>query len=777
MTEEPGTLLDWLERARGGDCFTDDLLPGDCLYAAFVRSPHAHARIVEIDREAVWNEDGEVVAVLTAEDIPAHVRPIPCIIPITNRDGSSRADPPRTLLAQDRVRHEGEALAMIIARTQVGATRAARTFPVRYRPLPSVSDCKQTLAEDAPQVRAEAPGNICFDWELGDRVATDAIFKRAEHVVEMELINNRIIVSPLETRNAIGYHNAKTGQKVLVSATQGVHWVRKTIAEDVLGIPERQLEVLTPRVGGSFGTKIFIYPEQILVLLASERLGVPVKWSASRTEALVSDTQGRDNRTQAAMALDADGCILAVRADTLSNLGAHLSNYAPFNATTCGAPVLCGTYRVGSVYARVRGVLTNTPPVDSYRGAGRPEANYVIERLIDHAASQLGFDRVELRRRNIIHSHHIPFRTATGLIIDSGQFSDNMERALSLIDYARFPQRRLASLENGCLRGIGLANFLETNGGLALARLQEVEGKPRESARIEFTRTGLVYLDVGTQCSGQGHASSYTKILSEALDLPETSIVVRQGDSERLMQGTGTGGSKSLLSGSTAILLAADLVREKACRWAASYWGVDKTCVQWLAGKVVGPVGVLTLPELTQASESQRLETHPFDTEATATIQDGTYGNGCHVCEVEINSETGATRVLRYIAVNDFGTLVSPEHVKAQLCGGIAQGIGQALFEDCRFDPVDGHLRARNLGSYHFPQARDLPVFELHFNGSGCATNRLGIKGCGEAGASAAPPAVMNAVNDALDRPNLVGLQMPATAQNLWTVMHSGVTG
>lgn len=759
---------DWISEAREGRCFTDDLLPPGCLHAAFTRSPHAHALIESIEHAASSADADGVLAILTARDLPSRIRPIPCIVPLTNRDGSARADPPRTLLAADRVRHQGEAVAMVVARTPQQARRAARRLQVRYRTLPAVSDGVQAVTPDAPQVWDEAPGNVCFDWEMGDARAAQAAFESAAYIVEASVRNNRIIVAPLETRNAIGYHDPKTGNKVLVTASQGVHWVRKVVASDVLGIPESTLEVVTPRVGGSFGSKIFVYPEQVLVLIASERLGAPVKWVSERSEAFVSDTQGRDQFSRAQMALDPEGRIVALRVDTLANLGAHLSNYAPFNATTCGAPMLSGGYRIGVVHARVRGVFTHTPPVDSYRGAGRPEANYLVERLIDHAARSLGIDRAELRRRNLIRRSDLPYTSATGITMDSGMLDRNMEHALVLAGYASFEDRRQQSLARGYLRGIGVANFVEANGGLALARLMEAGGLPRESARIAFLADGTLRLDVGTQSSGQGHARTYAEVLSRALRISPTHIQVRQGRTDRLAYGTGTGGSKSLLAGSSAILLAADEVLEKARLWAANRWGVETGELEWQNGVLAGPAIRSSLLELVRDARGQCEGAHAFDVEAIATIRHGTYGNGCHVCEVEVDPRTGQTRILRYVGVHDFGNLVSPEQVASQLRGGITQGIGQALFEDCRFDPEDGRLLSADMGSYHLPQASELPTFELHFEGSACATNRLGVKGCGESGASGASPAVMNAIDDALGEFRGPDLQMPATAQRVW---------
>lgn len=765
----------WLVQAREGRCHTDDLLPPGCLHAAFVRSPHASALIESVDAD-VHAHDG-VVAILTAADLPPEWRPIPCIVPVTNRDGSQRADPPHTLLARERVRHEGEAVAMVVARGALQARRAASRLAVRYRVLPAVSDAQAALDEQAPRVWPEMPGNVCFDWELGDCLKSDAAFASAAHVVRLTLRNNRVVVAPLETRNAIAWHDSRHGRSVLVTATQGVHWTRDVIARDVLGIDPAALEVITPQVGGSFGAKIFVYPEQVLVLAAARRLGLPVKWSASRTEAFLTDTQGRDHHTCASMALDEEGRMLAVRADTLANLGAHLSNYAPFNATTCGAPLLGGCYRIGSVYTRVRGLFTHTPPVDSYRGAGRPEANYVVERLIDEAARHIGMDRAELRRRNLIRADDFPFTTATGLRIDSGMFQQNLAQALEIADYAGFERRRSAAAAQGRLRGIGLANFVEANGGMALARLMEPGGKPRETARLSFVGGGTrVRLDIGTQGSGQGHALAYARIAGEALGVPAECIDVFQGRTDRLAQGTGTGGSKSMLSGSTAILQAAGQAREKARQWVAAAWGVPAPSLEWRGAVLSDARGrAMSMVDLARLAAGPAL--HPFDQESTVTIPTGTYGNGCHVCEVDVDPATGECRIAAYVAVNDFGTIVMPALAEAQLHGGIAQGIGQALHEDCRFDPGTGQLETADFGRYHLPQASRLPRFDIRFNGAPCTTNPLGLKGCGEAGTSAAPPAVINALQHALDAGAQAKagdrVQMPATAAQLWRLLHA----
>lgn len=769
-----GSAQNWLARAREGRCFTEDLHPPGCLHAAFVRSPHAHALIESVD-QTIEGHDG-VVAVFTASDLEDHIQAIPCIVPLTNRDGTKRADPPRTLLARGRARHQGEAIAMVVARTAKQARLAARRLSECCKLLPAVTDGLAALEPRAAQVWEEAPGNVCFDWELGDPQATEAAFRSAAHVVEAPIRNNRIVVAAMETRSAIACRDVTTGQRVLVTATQGVHWVRDLIAQQMLGIAAEQLEVVTPRVGGSFGSKIFVYPEQVLVLIAADRLGETVKWCASRDESFLSDTQGRDYYTRAALALDADGHILALRADTVANLGAHLSNYAPFNPTTCGAPLLCGAYRIGSMHARVRGVFTHTPPVDSYRGAGRPEANYILERLLDLAARRLGMDRAELRLRNLVSEHDLPFTTATGLRLESGLFRRNMEQAIKIADYAGFAARREESGRRKALRGIGIANFLEANGGMALARIMEPNGLPKESARLAFQRDGSIRVDIGTQSSGQGHAYVYAKILADRLHWREKTINVHQGRTDRLAQGTGTGGSKSLLSGSIALIEASEAVINKARCWRAARLHVAVEMVQWSDGMLLSPGQALPLVAAAQLAGEGLLahQPHPFDVEVSATVHRGTYGNGCHLCEVEIDPQTGVVRILNYLSVNDFGTVVSPAHVIAQVQGAIVQGIGQALFEEARFNP-DGRLETCDFSRYHIPQASELPRLSVFFSEGDRGQNPLGLKGCAESGASAAPPAVINAIHDALAQAvgeRSLDVQMPATPPKLWALLH-----
>ncbi|HLR50416.1 MAG TPA: xanthine dehydrogenase family protein molybdopterin-binding subunit [Candidatus Sphingobacterium stercoripullorum] len=751
--------------------FTEDIYPDEHLHAIFVRSPYAHAKIVSI-KDQTQDIEG-VVGVWSANDLPDSIKPIPCVIPLFNRDGSPRKDPPRTLLAKDKVRHQGEAVVMVVARSAAIAKRAAQAVKVIYEPLPAVIDAKKALENEAPSVWEDIESNICFDWEAGDQNATMRAMEKAEHIIQAQIINSRIVASPLETRSAVAW--IEQGQRVLVTPTQGVHWVRDTIAKDVLGWDPCTVSVFTPRVGGSFGTKIFIYPEQVLVLWAAQELTQAVKWVASREEAFVSDTQGRDHQTVARLALDSQGKFLALETNTIANLGAFLSNYGPFNATECGNAVITGAYKIGSFYNRVRGVMTNTAPVDSYRGAGRPEANNILERIIDIAALELGLDKAELRQTNLIQTTDLPFRTLTNIYLKNGAFANNLDTALEKIGYTHFKLRQQESLRQGKLRGLGIANFLETNGGIAIAKLMQPDGIPKESAYLTFNADGRLIAEVGTQCSGQGQIESYTLLLSEYLHYQIDDVEISQGSTLNLQQGTGTGGSKSLLTGSSALLQAADESVQKARLWLAQHydWASDK--IGWQDGFFHYEQSKLSLKELAIKAAAQT-KSHPFEVHTSSIIAEGTFGNGCHICEIELDPETGQLEILRYITVNDFGHIFSAKNVKAQVIGGVAQGIGQAVLEECIFSSQDTPVFLNtDLGSYHLPQASHIPHVEVFFQTDQPGANALGIKGCGESGISAATPALMNALQDALSLvigEKAVNVQMPATAVRLWSMIN-----
>lgn len=735
-------------------------------HAVMLRSPHAHARIINICTVAAERMPG-VSGIFLASHI-ADLQPIPCLIKLNSADGTPRADAPWSILAGDRVRYEGEGVAWIVAETAEQAVAAAARIDVTYEVLPCAVDLASATC-NAPLVWDQTPGNVVFDWEFGDRAKSDAIFACAHRTVTLEIINNRVSPTPMETRGAIGMYSREDDAFTLIAGTQGVHLVRRILADSVLQIPRDRLRVQSPRTGGGFGTKIFTYPEYALALWSSRRLGIPVRWIATRSEGFRSDTQARDNISTGALALDDQGNILAIRVDALANVGAYLSQYAPFVPTECGSPVLSGVYRIGHIFNRVRGVFTHTVPVDAYRGAGRPEANYILERLIDKAAREMGMDRAELRRRNLIPRVDKPTTTASGLSLDSGDFSANMSRALQHIDYARFDARRVDSSARGLLRGLGIANYLEANGGLAAARQIEPGKRPVESARARFASDGHVFLHTGTQSTGQRH-SAVAKPFAEKLGLDLESILFAEGDTSAVAEGGGTGGSKSTLTSSLAILALGDKVIDIARRKIAELWGCS-------SGDIIYEDGMFRLSERNLTMTIPEIATQfagILDCEARIEVTAGTFGSGCHICEVEIDPETGAVQIMRYVAADDFGVLLDAAEVEAQVIGGVAQGIGQALLEHVMYDAVSGRQLAGSFMEYALPTSAHIPLLEWLHAGTVCATNPLGIKGCAEAGASAAPPAVMNAIADALS--DLVPcdmVQMPALPGRVWSWIHA----
>ena len=747
---------------RGAATYVDDIDVPDAVHGVVLRSPHAHARLRAIDTAAALRRPG-VLAIFTGRDLSGRIRPLPCLMPLISRDGRRRAEADRAILAVDRVRHVGDGVAFIVAESAALALDAAEAVGVDYEVLPAV------MQPDAPptSIWQDAPDNVCFDWGVGDPETCDRLIAEAAHVVRLRLRNPRIVVNALEPRAAVGLYDPDTAQYRLIATTQGVHFVRRVLAA-AFGIAEDRLRVVTPNVGGGFGSKIYAYPEYALVLWAARQLGKPVQWCASRAEAFVSDTQARDHDTEATLALDADGSFLAVRVHITVNLGAYLSQYSPFVATGCGAPVQAGGYRFRSTDIRVRGVFTNTLPIDAYRGAGRPEANYVLERLIDEAALALGWDRALLRARNLHRSGSEPVTLATGLTVDGGRFLDNQVRCLDLADLAGFSARRTASEAAGKLRGFGFANYVEANGGLGVAKLIDAAGVPVESAGIRFGADGAVTVALGTQSTGQDHAGPMVDLVARTLGIEPVRITVTEGDTAALRVGGGTGGSKSLLTSSAAVAQMLRDVESTATALMAELHGVSREDVYF-------DNGVLRLKDSNLAQSVTDLATvfpGRLDIESSASISHGSFANGCHACEVEIDRETGDARVVAYTAVDDFGRVLHAGKVQGQIHGGVAQGIGQALFEACSYDCSSGQLVSGSFLDYAVVHAGDMPPIVWQDNGLPCSTNLLGVKACGEAGASAAPPAVMNAILDALRYcPGAENLQMPARAEDIWALL------
>jgi len=755
---------------RGAGTYVDDVQLAGQAHGFILRSPHAHARLRSVDVSRAREQPG-VLCVVTGAELAGSLGPLPCMMPLPAPAGQPAIAADRVLLAADRVRHLGDGVAFVVAETPAQAVDAAHCIGVDYEPLPAVVDPLGPVTPGAA-IWSTAPDNVCFDWHTGDAAAVAAALDGAAHVARLRLRNPRIVVNAIEPRAAIGCYDAAAGRYTLIANTQGGHFVGRVSAR-ALGIPPSHVRVLTPNVGGGFGSKIFAYPEQALVLWAARALGRPVKWCASRREAFLSDTQGRDHVTDAALALDPDGRFLAFSVDTTVRLGAYLSQYTPFVATACGASVQAGAYRLGAVSVRVRGVFTNTVPLDAYRGSGRPEATYVLERVIDHAARQIGMDHAELRARNLLEPTRSAVTMVTGLEVDGGQFLDNQRRCLAQADYAGFPARRAESACRGRLRGFGFANYLEANGGLATARIMD-ETLPQESASVRFLANGHVHVVVGTQSTGQDHARPVVELLARGLGLDPAAVTVGEGDTAALPVSGGTGGSKSLLTSSAAAEQAVHDVIAKGRARLAARWTLPLDAVTFDEGvfRVGSRAFTCTVLELA-ASEPGALDVH-----STATLQQGSSANGCHAAEVEIDPETGQALLVAYTAVDDFGVVVNPGAVDGQVHGGLAQGLGQALFEEGVYDVATGRLAADSLSTYALPRAVHLPWISRIDNGLACSTNALGAKACAEASVSAAPPTIMNAVVDALAAfPGVERLQMPARPEAILRIIRTPSPG
>ena len=742
--------------------FIDDVTMPNETFATIVRSPHAHARINGIDASAALAAPG-VLAVLTGADLVADdIGGVPCLAPVASIDGSAMFAPPHPLLAHDRVRCVGDYVALVVAETRSQAKDAAELLVVDYEPLAAVVGTAQAGRDGAPQVWDEAPGNLVFHWGMGDKDAVDAAFAKAARVSTVDLVNQRIVVNSMEPRGAIGQYEADTEQYTLHVGSQNVHLALGTLSSAVLKIPAEKLRVVSPDVGGGFGMKVFVYPEHGLVLWAAKRVGRPVKWSSDRSEAFVSDTQGRDHVTHAEIAMDADGKFQAVKVSSTSNMGAYLSNFAPMIATVAGSHLLTGLYDFAAAYVDVRGVFSNTVWVDAYRGAGRPEASYIIERLVDTAARDLGMDPAELRRRNLVPSAKMPYTSAFGTTYDSGDFVANLEDALKLGGRDGFAARRTESESRGRLRGIGLNCYVEASAAMD------------EAAEVIFEDDGTVTMLVGTLTNGQGHATSYSQVLVDALGIPFESINLVQGDTARIAKGGGTGGSRSMMVGGAALTHAAEQIIEKGTKIAAHMLEAAEADIEFADGtfSIVGTDRKLTIAEVAVAAkDAANLPdgVEPgLDTKADSGVSAGTYPNGCHICEVEVDPDTGVVEIARYSVVDDFGRVVNPLLLAGQVHGGIVQGAGQALMENCVYDAQSGQLVTGSFMDYTMPRADNFPAFDLDVNEVLCTTNPMGIKGAGEAGTVGALGATINALVDALSGLGIRHVEMPATPERVW---------
>jgi len=746
---------------KGAGRYTDDIVLPGMLHGVVLRSPHAAAKIASIDTTAAGVLPG-VRAIYTAADIKAAgLGTLPCAAPVQNRDGSDMASPPHPVLADGMVRHVGDPVAFIVAETTQQARDAAEAISVDYDVLPSVTDLATTMEPGKPAVWPEGKNNTVFDWEIGDKAATDAEFASAAHVTRLTVVNNRIVVSSMEARAAIGDYDKAAGRWTLYANTQG-GWLVKNLIGPLFNVEPDRFRVVTPDVGGGFGMKLFLYAEHVLTCFAARALGQPVKWAAERGEAFLCDTQGRDNVTLGELAIDADGKFLALRTRNISNMGAYLSTFAPYIPTYAGTSVLSSVYGFKAIYANVLGVFTNTVPVDAYRGAGRPEANYLVERLVDAAARELNIDRIELRRRNMVPPSAMPHSTPVGKVYDSGDFRVVLDTAASKMDYAGFAARRAKSAAAGKRRGIGLAYYLEATGG-----------DPTERAEIRFAEDGFVDVFVGTQSTGQGHETAYVQLTANQLGIDGEKIRIRQGDTDTIPVGGGTGGARSLYSEGQAILMTADSVIAKGRQAASEVLEAAIADITFADGRfsIVGTDRGMDIIALaaTQRKKAAAGETATtLDAAEIAPIDHHTFPNGCHMAEVEIDPDTGMIELVRYAVCDDFGKTVNPLIVRGQVAGGVAQGFGQAVLENTVYDPSSGQLLSGSFMDYALPRATELPDIEVELLEIPCASNPLGVKGAGEAGAVGSPPAVINAILDALNGDGVTHIDMPATPEKVW---------
>jgi carbon-monoxide dehydrogenase large subunit len=653
-------------------------------------------------------------------------------------------------------------VAFIVAENPRAARDGAEAVMVEYDILPSITDLAIALDAGATQVWPEAPGNVAFDWECGQKDETEALFKSAAHVTRLTVVNNRVVVNSMEARAALAEYDADAKRWTLRANTQGGWLLKNQIGPMIFGVEADAFRILTPDVGGGFGMKLFLYAEHVLVCYAARKLGAPVKWASERSEAFLSDTQGRDNITLGELAIDANGKFLALRTRNVAGMGAYLSNFGPYIPTLAGSTVLSSIYGFKNIYCNVVGLFTNTVPVDAYRGAGRPESNYLIERLVDAAARELGIDRVELRRRNMVGPERMPHTTPVGKTYDSGDFGLVLDHAVKHMDWAGFETRRAASAAKGKRRGIGMAYYLEATGGDATER-----------AEIRFADDGFVDVYVGTQSTGQGHETAYVQLTVDQLGVPGEKVRIRQGDTDTIPVGGGTGGARSLYSEGQAILKTATTVIEKGRRAASEALEAAMPDIQFEQGRfsVVGTdrgMDILTLATVQREKAAKGQDVTTLDAAEIANIDHHTFPNGCHIAEVEIDPETGVVTVARYSVTDDVGKVVNPMIVRGQVHGGVAQGFGQAVLERTAFDPSSGQLLSGSFMDYCLPRADDLPDIEVELVEVPCGTNPLGVKGAGEAGAVGSPPAVINAIIDALSPLGITHIDMPATSETVW---------
>jgi carbon-monoxide dehydrogenase large subunit len=762
--------------------YTDDINRPGQLYAYIKRSDRPHARIDGIDTKAAASAPG-VVAVFTGADMAAeNIGGLPCGWQIHNKDGSPMAEPPHPVLAVGKVRHVGDSVAVVIANSRQEAKNAAERLDIAYTDLPAVATLQDALKPGAPLVHDDVAGNLCYDWHIGDPAVTDAAFAKAAKVVKLDLTNNRLIPNAMEPRSAIGDYDTSSGDFTLYTTSQNPHVIRLLMGAFVLHIPENKLRVVAPDVGGGFGSKIYHYAEEAIVTWAAGKVRRPVKWTAERSESFMTDAHGRDHVSTAEMALDADGHFLALRVNTLANMGAYLSTFAPCVPTYLYATLLAGVYKTPVIYCNVKAVFTHTVPVDAYRGAGRPEATFLLERLVDVIAHDTGIDRVELRKKNFIPADAFPYQTPVALQYDSGDYQTTLAVALKNADWDGFEARRADAKKRGKLRGIGISTYLEACGIAPSAVVGSLGARAGlyEVANIRVHPTGSVTVFTGTHSHGQGHETTLAQLVVDQLGVPLDQVEVVHGDTGKIPFGMGTYGSRSLAVGGSAMVKAMDKIIAKGKKIAAHLMEAAVEDIEFKDNtfRVAGTDKSKTLTDISLAAyvphnyPIEELEPG-LDETAFYDPKNFTFPGGCHIAEVEIDPETGIVEMVGFTAVDDVGRVVNPMIVEGQVQGGVAQGIGQALLEGCAYD-AGGQLISGSFMDYTMPRADNMPsALSVATENTMCTHNPLGSKGCGEVGAIGSPPAVINAVIDALKDFGIRHLDMPATGPKLWSIIQA----
>lgn len=756
--------------------YTDDMVVPGMKYAYFVRSPYAHARVRNVDASAAKAMPG-VIDVLDGKQLLADgIGNLICGWMIHSKDGSPMKMGAWRPLAHDTVRYVGDAVAVVVADSAAEARDAAEAVVVDYEELPVVTEATEALKSGAPQLHPEAPGNLIFDWEIGDSAATDRAIASAAHVTEIEIHNNRLSPNPMEPRAALGIYDAADDHYTCYTTSQNPHVARLVMSAFYNVAPENKLRVIAPDVGGGFGSKIYIYPEEIVCLWASKKTGVPVKWTSDRTEAFLTDAHGRDHVSKVKMAFDSDNRIIGLKVDTIANLGAYMSLFSSAVPTYLYATLLSGQYAIPAIHANVRTVYTNTVPVDAYRGAGRPEATYLLERTMETAARELGVSPAELRRQNFVRT--FPYQTPVIMNYDAGDYEASLEAAMAAADWTGFPARRADAAARGKKRGIGMSCYIEACG---IAPSQAVGSLGAgvglwESAEVRVNAVGTVEVLTGSHSHGQGHETTFAQLVCDRLGVPIDNVSIVHGDTDKVQMGMGTYGSRSGAVGMSAIVKALDKVEAKAKKIAAHLMEADERDIVIENGELKVAGTDKTLPWFQVALAAYTAHNLPAGMEpglkegAFYDPSNFTFPAGCYICEVEVDPETGKTTIVKFVAADDFGNIINPMIVEGQVHGGIAQGIGQALLEGVHYDPSNGQLLTASYMDYAMPRADDLPSFEVSHQNTPCPGNPLGIKGCGEAGAIGSPPALINAITDAIGNNRL---NMPATPNAVWSALQA----